>query len=272
MGAGRPVGRGAVRHERVVPEGSSAGSVAVRLLGFKRVTLWNVDVPLADIVAASASILPFTRPHKIGKRRLHRRRAPQPRRRPTSRRRRTLQLLFVPYAFKSQGFLGRSGARKIRKEPPKWEARTGGKTIVVQCRPRRCAPCRRGCASSATSPTPGRSTTSPSPSARSWRPRSGSEHAAVVARLDRRIAVEAPEIPLVPPLAERLAEGEHRGDALPVNEYAQATKGVADVEHEGRAGDADQGWCRPAALERGQAPTQLGLMAVLCEIRTRERM
>ena len=44
------------------------------------------------------------------------------------------------------------------------------------------------------------------------------EHVAVVARLDRRIALEAPEIPLVPPLAERLAEGERRGDALPVND------------------------------------------------------
>lgn len=116
--------------DREVPEGSSAGSVAVRLLGFRRVVLWNVDVPLADIVAASASILPFTRPHKIGRRRYidggHRSAtsadlAPEA----------DLQLLFVPYGLKSQGFIGRIGARQIRKEPPKWEARTCGRTIVV---------------------------------------------------------------------------------------------------------------------------------------------
>ena len=123
---------------RAVPEGSSAGSVAVRLLTFKRVTLWNVDVPLTDIVAASASILPFTRPHKIGKRRFidgGHRSATSADLAPSA----DLQLLFVPYAFKSQGFLGRSGARKIRKEPPKWEARTGGKTIVVTPTEEMCA-------------------------------------------------------------------------------------------------------------------------------------
>jgi hypothetical protein len=123
---------------RQVPEGSSAGSVAVRLLGFKRVTLWNVDVPLADIVAASSSILPFTRPHKIGKRRYidgGHRSATSADLAPSA----DLQLLFVPYAVKSQGFMGRMGARQIRKEPPKWEARTGGKTIVVLPTDEMCA-------------------------------------------------------------------------------------------------------------------------------------
>jgi NTE family protein len=123
---------------RTVPEGSSAGSVAVPLLGFKRVTLWNPDVSLVDLVAASSSILPFTRPHKIGKRRYvdggHRSAtsadlAPEA----------DLQLLLVPYGVKSQGFIGRSGARKIRKEAPKWETRTGGRTIVVLPTDEMCA-------------------------------------------------------------------------------------------------------------------------------------
>jgi predicted acylesterase/phospholipase RssA len=123
---------------RRVPEGSSAGSVAVRLRGFKRVTLWNADVALADLVAASASILPFTRPHMIGERRYidggHRSATSADLAPPAD-----LQLLFVPYAFKSQGFLGRSGARKVRKEPPKWEARTGGRVVTVLPTDEMCA-------------------------------------------------------------------------------------------------------------------------------------
>ncbi len=123
---------------RQVPEGSAAGSVAVRLLFWKRVELWNDEVPLADIVAASSSILPFTRPHKIEKRRYvdggHRSAtsadlAPEA----------DLQLLFAPYAYKSQGFLGRIGARQIRKEAPKWEARTGGRVVMVLPTDEMCA-------------------------------------------------------------------------------------------------------------------------------------
>jgi predicted acylesterase/phospholipase RssA len=124
--------------KRRVLEGTSVGSVAVRLLGFRRVKLWNDEVALPDIVAASSSILPFTRPHKIGKRRYvdggHRSAtsadlAPEA----------DLQLLFVPYGVKSQGFLGRVGAHQIRKEPPRWEARTGGRTIVVLPTEEMCA-------------------------------------------------------------------------------------------------------------------------------------
>jgi predicted acylesterase/phospholipase RssA len=115
---------------RVVPEGSSAAGVAVRLLGWKRVVLWNAEVPLADLVAASSSIMPFTRPHKVGKRRYvdggHRSGtsadlAPEA----------DVQLLFAPFSLKSQGFLGRSGARRLRKETPKWEQRTSGHIIAV---------------------------------------------------------------------------------------------------------------------------------------------
>ena len=123
---------------RQFPEGSAAGSVAVRLLGFKRVPLWNDAVPLADIVAASSSILPFTRPHKVGKRRYidgGHRSATSADLAPDA----DLQLLFVPYAYKSQGFLGRIGARQIRKESPKWEASTGGRTVPVLPTDEMCA-------------------------------------------------------------------------------------------------------------------------------------
>jgi predicted acylesterase/phospholipase RssA len=116
--------------DRTVPEGSAAAGVAVRVLGWKRVVLWNAEVPLADLVAASSSIMPFTRPHKLGGRRYvdggHRSGtsadlAPEA----------EVQLLFAPFALKSQGFLGRSGARRLRKETPKWEQRTGGHVIAV---------------------------------------------------------------------------------------------------------------------------------------------
>ena len=116
--------------DRQVSEGSSAGGVAVRLRWFQRVTLWDPEVRLVDIVAASSSILPFTRPHKIGKRRYidgGHRSATSADLAPDA----DLQLVFVPYGSKSQGFLGRAGARKVRKEIPKWEERTGGRTITV---------------------------------------------------------------------------------------------------------------------------------------------
>lgn len=123
---------------RVVPEGSSVGGGAVRLRGFKRVVLWSDEYPLADLVAASASIMPFTRPHKIGGHRYAdggHRSATSADLAPDA----DLQLLFVPFADKSQGFLGRVGARQIRKERPKWEARTGGSIVTVGPTAEMCA-------------------------------------------------------------------------------------------------------------------------------------
>jgi NTE family protein len=123
---------------RSVPEGSSAAGVAVRLRGWKRVPLWNSEVPLADLVAASASIMPFTRPHKIGERRYvdgGHRSATSADLAPDA----DVQLLFVPYAFKSQGFLGRAGRRQIKKEQPKWVTRTGGTVIPVLPTDEMCA-------------------------------------------------------------------------------------------------------------------------------------
>jgi predicted acylesterase/phospholipase RssA len=123
---------------REVPPGSAMGGGAVRLLGFKREVLWNDRYPLADIVAASSSIMPFTLPHKIGKRRYidgGHRSATSADLAPDA----DLQLLFVPFALKSQGFLGRVGARQIRREQPKWEARTGGTIVVVGPTDEMCA-------------------------------------------------------------------------------------------------------------------------------------
>jgi predicted acylesterase/phospholipase RssA len=115
---------------QTVPDHATVGVGTVRLLTFRRKVMWHTDYRLPDMVAASSSILPFTRSHKIGKRRYidggHRSAtsadlAPEA----------DLQLMFVPFAFKSQGFIGRVGARQIRKEVPKWEARSGGKVIAV---------------------------------------------------------------------------------------------------------------------------------------------
>jgi hypothetical protein len=40
-------------------------------------------------------------------------------------------LLLTPLAFRDQGFLGRSAARQLRKEIPKWTQATGGKVVHV---------------------------------------------------------------------------------------------------------------------------------------------
>ncbi len=113
-----------------LPDGASAAGVAVRLLGFKREVLWAADHRPAEIVAASSSPFPFVRPTKVGKRRYidggHRSGtscdlAPDA----------DLQLALVPFAKKSQGIVGRMGARQVAKEPAKWQGRTRGHTMVV---------------------------------------------------------------------------------------------------------------------------------------------
>jgi predicted acylesterase/phospholipase RssA len=116
---------------RAIPEGGAAAGVAIRLLGFKREALWAADHPLPVIVAASASIAPFVRPTKVGKRRYidggfksntSGDLAPDA----------DVNLILAPFAFKSQGFVGRTASRHLAKEPGKWEARTGGHAVVVR--------------------------------------------------------------------------------------------------------------------------------------------
>ena len=53
-------------------------------------------------------------------------------RRATSHPTPTSTLILAPFAFKSQGFVGRTAARHLAKEPGKWERRTGGRAIVVR--------------------------------------------------------------------------------------------------------------------------------------------
>lgn len=116
---------------RTIPAGGSAAGVAIRLLGFRREVLWAAEHPLPLIVAASSSISPFVRPTKVGKRRYvdggfrsntSADLAPDA----------DVNLILAPFAFKSQGFVGRTAARHLAKEPAKWESRTGGKAIVVR--------------------------------------------------------------------------------------------------------------------------------------------
>jgi predicted acylesterase/phospholipase RssA len=113
-----------------IPAEWPAAGVAVRFLGFKRVVLWAADHRPADIVAASSSPFPTARPHKVGKRRYidggHRSGTSADLAIDAD-----LQIVLAPFMEKAQGFVGRLGARQVRKEPPKWRARTGGETIVI---------------------------------------------------------------------------------------------------------------------------------------------
>ena len=111
-------------------EVTDVAGVAVRLLGFRRVLLWAPDVRPADLVAASSSPFPFARPHKIGKRRYidggHRSGTSADLVPPAD-----LQLVLASLSHRSQGFLGRMGARQVAKETRKWEEAHGGRTLVV---------------------------------------------------------------------------------------------------------------------------------------------
>jgi predicted acylesterase/phospholipase RssA len=116
-------------HAELSP-GLAAAGVAVRLRWFKREVLWAADHRPAEIVAASSSPFPFVRPTKVGKRRYidggHRSGTSCDLALDAD-----LQLVLAPFALKSQGFIGRMGARQIAKEPAKWSARTGGQTMVI---------------------------------------------------------------------------------------------------------------------------------------------
>ena len=100
--------------------------------------LWAADHPPAEIVAASSSPFPFVRPTKVGKRRYidggHRSGTSCDLALDAD-----LQLALVPFAKRSQGLVGRMGARHIAKEPAKWEGRTGGRAMVVMPDEAMCA-------------------------------------------------------------------------------------------------------------------------------------
>lgn len=111
-------------------EVTDVAGVAVRLLGFRRVPLWAPDVRPADLVAASSSPFPFVRPHKVGTRRYidgGHRSGTSADLAPAA----DLQLVLASLSDRSQGFLGKMGARQVAKETRKWRESTGGATLVV---------------------------------------------------------------------------------------------------------------------------------------------
>jgi len=111
-------------------EVTNVAGVAVRLLGFRRVLLWAPDVRPPDLVAASSSPFPFARPHKIGKRRYvdgGHRSGTSADLVPAA----DLQLVLASLSHRSQGFLGRMGARQALKETRRWREAHGGRTLVV---------------------------------------------------------------------------------------------------------------------------------------------
>ncbi len=111
-------------------EATDLGAVAVRLLTLRRRVLAADQYPLADIVAASSSVLPIVRPHRIdGKRYVDGGTislasidlSPNA----------DLLLAVTPYAVKSLGIGGRLGAFQARREIKKWTKRYGGSVLQV---------------------------------------------------------------------------------------------------------------------------------------------
>jgi hypothetical protein len=103
-------------------------SVALRLWTFRRVLLWGDEHTLSDIVAASASPIPFARPHRIGRRRYVdgglRRMASADLTPPAE-----LLVLITPFCGPGQGFLGRAGARQADREIRHWKQSSGGQAL-----------------------------------------------------------------------------------------------------------------------------------------------
>lgn len=108
----------------------NVAAVAIRALRFRRELLWADEFRPADMVAASSSPFPFVRPHKVdGKRYIDggHRSAISADIAPAA----DVQLLLAPFSRKSQGLLGRFGARQVRKESKKWTESTGGAVVAV---------------------------------------------------------------------------------------------------------------------------------------------
>lgn len=117
---------------------SEVASVAIAVPRFRRELLWAETHRPADMVAASSSPFPFVRPHKVGRQRYidgGHRSAFSADRVPAA----DVQLLIAPFSHKSQGLLGRMGARQARREAAKWTATTGGVVVTVGPTPEMCA-------------------------------------------------------------------------------------------------------------------------------------
>lgn len=109
---------------------TGVAGAAVRVLGFRRVLLWAPEVRPADLVAASSSPFPFARPHKIGRRRYvdgGHRSGTSADLAPAA----DLQLVLASLSDPRQGFLGRMGARQVRRETQRWRDAHDAPTLVV---------------------------------------------------------------------------------------------------------------------------------------------
>lgn len=112
------------------PMAGDYAGVVVRMLSYRRHVMWATEVRPADIVAASSTVFPFARPHKIAGRRYVDggfRSAASADLAPAA----DLLLLVTAFCDPRQGVLGRFGRRQARREIPKWTKRHGGAVLHV---------------------------------------------------------------------------------------------------------------------------------------------
>lgn len=112
------------------PLGGPHGGVAVRMSTFRRRILWADEVTAVDYTAASSTVFPAARPHKIDGRRYVDggfRSAASADLAPAA----DLLLLITAFADRRQGVLGRAGRWQARREIPKWERAHRGAVIHV---------------------------------------------------------------------------------------------------------------------------------------------
>lgn len=109
---------------------TGVATVVLTLWRFRRRLLSAEEHSVSDIVAASASPIPFARPHKVGGRRYidgGQRRLASADLAPNA----DLLLLVTPFCSAQQGFTGRAGLRQARKEIPLWRQSTGGEVLHI---------------------------------------------------------------------------------------------------------------------------------------------
>lgn len=112
------------------PMAGDYAGVVVRMSTFRRHLMWASEVRPADIVAASSTVFPFARPHKIAGRRYldggFRSAASADLAPPAD-----LLLLVTAFCDPRQGLLGRVGRRQARREITKWRKRHDGAVLHV---------------------------------------------------------------------------------------------------------------------------------------------
>jgi len=112
------------------PMGGPYGGVAVRILTYRRRILWADEFSAVDYTAASSTVFPAARPHRIDGRRYIDggfRSAASADLAPAA----DLLLLITAFADPRQGILGRAGRWQARREIPKWKRVHAGNVIHV---------------------------------------------------------------------------------------------------------------------------------------------